>query len=68
VVSLFAGTRGYLDNIDVGQVGRFESQMLSEMKSREPGILESIRNDREIKPDVEKLLVTFMDNFMKSFA
>ncbi|MBN9561931.1 MAG: F0F1 ATP synthase subunit alpha [Alphaproteobacteria bacterium] len=68
VVSLFAGTRGYLDNIDVGQVGRFETQMLSELKSREPGILESIRNDREIKPDVEKLLVTFMDNFMKSFA
>jgi F-type H+-transporting ATPase subunit alpha len=42
--------------------------MLSELKSREPVILESIRNDREIKPDVEKLLVNFMDNFMKSFA
>jgi len=68
VISLFAGTRGYLDSIDVGKVGQFETQVLSELKSREPGILDSIRNDREIKPDVEKLLVTFLDNFAKTFA
>jgi F-type H+-transporting ATPase subunit alpha len=68
VISLFAGTRGYLDSIDVAKVGQYESQVLSELKSREPGILDAIRNDREIKPDVEKLLVTFMDNFAKTFA
>jgi F-type H+/Na+-transporting ATPase subunit alpha len=68
VISLFAGTRGYLDNIEVSKVGQFETQVLSELKSREPAILDSIRNDREIKPDVEKLLVTFMDNFAKTFA
>ena len=38
------------------------------MKSREPTILESIRTDLEIKPDTEKKLTTFMDNFSKSFA
>ncbi len=68
VVSLFAGTRGYLDGIDVGKVGPFESQMMSELKSREPGILDAIRNDRELKPETEKSLVTFMDGFAKSFA
>ncbi len=68
VVSLFAGTRGYLDGIDVGKVGPFENQMLSEMKSREPGILDAIRDDREIKPETEKSLVAFMDGFAKSFA
>jgi F-type H+-transporting ATPase subunit alpha len=68
VVSLFAGTRGYLDGIEVGKVGPFESQMMSELKSREPGILESIRNERELKPETEKSLVAFMDGFAKSFA
>ena len=56
VVAIFAGVRGYLDKIDVGRVGAFEAQLLSEMKSREPAILEAIRTDLEIKPDTEKKL------------
>jgi F-type H+-transporting ATPase subunit alpha len=68
VVAIFAGVRGYLDKIDIGRVGTFESQILSEIKARAPEILESIRNDREIKPDVEKALIAFLDNFAKSFV
>src|SRR6202042_3424008 len=41
---------------------------LTELKSREPGILDAIRTDLEIKPDVEKRLTAFLDNFAKSFA
>src|SRR5262244_2318229 len=51
VVAIFAGVRGYLDRIDVGRVGAFESMLLAEIKSREPGILDAIRTDLEIKPD-----------------
>ena len=68
VVAIFAGVRGYLDKIDVGRVGAFESQLLSELKSREPAILEAIRTDLEIKPDTEKKLTAFLDNFAKSFT
>ena len=68
VISLYAGTRGYLDNIDVGKVGEFERRMLSDLKVREPGVLDSIRDSREMKPDVEKALVSFMDGFAKTFA
>src|SRR5579863_1507376 len=68
VVAIFAGVRGYLDKIDLSQVGRFEGGVLSEMKSREPAILEAIRTDLEIKPETEKKLLAFMDNFAKSFA
>jgi len=68
VVAIFSGVRGYLDKIDIGQIGKFEASMLSEMKSREPGILEAIRKDAEIKPDTEKKLVAFMDGFAKSFS
>jgi F-type H+-transporting ATPase subunit alpha len=68
VLVIFAGVRGYLDKIAIGQIGAFESRMLSEIKSREPGIIESIRTDRELKKDVEAKLVTFLDAFAKSFA
>src|SRR6201991_2941927 len=62
VVAIFAGVRGYLDRIDLGRVGAFESQLLSELKSREPSVLEAIRTDLEIKPDTEKKLTGFLDN------
>ena len=68
VISLYAGTKGYLDAIPVGKVGEFESRLLSELKVREPAVLASIRDTRELKPDMEKTLVSFMDGFAKTFS
>ena len=68
MVSIFAGTRGYLDAIPVGKVGEFERRALSELKTRDPGVLESIRTAREITPATEKSLVGFLDGFAKTFA
>jgi F-type H+/Na+-transporting ATPase subunit alpha len=68
VVAIFAGVRGYLDKIEVGKIGRFEQQLLVELKAREPGILDAIRAEREIKPETEKKLIAFLDAFTKSFA
>ena len=68
VISLYAGTKGYLDGIDVGKIGEFERRMISELKAREPSVLEGIRDSREMKPDVEKTLASFMDGFAKNFA
>jgi F-type H+-transporting ATPase subunit alpha len=68
VISLFAGTRGYLDRITVAQVGEFERRLLADMKARSPDIVEAIRTDREIKKETEAKLVAFLDDFAKSFG
>ncbi len=68
VAVIFAGTRGYLDDVEVNRITDYEQQMRSEIKAREPGILESIRTDREIKPETEKKLEDFLASFGKSFA
>jgi F-type H+/Na+-transporting ATPase subunit alpha len=68
VAAIFTGVRGYLDKIPVNRVGAFEQMFIGELKAKEPGILEAIRTANEIKPDVEKQLVAFLDNFSKSFA
>jgi F-type H+-transporting ATPase subunit alpha len=67
VASIFAGTRGYLDKIDLNKVVAFEHQFLSDLRASGNGILESIRNDREIKKDVEKKLEDFLADFVKRF-
>ncbi len=68
VISIYTGTKGYLDKIPVGRVGEYERRMLSELRVKEPGVLSGIRDSREMKPDVEKTLVAFLDGFTKSFV
>jgi F-type H+-transporting ATPase subunit alpha len=68
VVSIFAGTRGYLDTIAVADVGRFESSMLRELRSSHSELLTAIRSEQEISPAVEKELSEFLDAFVKTFA
>jgi F-type H+-transporting ATPase subunit alpha len=67
VVVIFAGTRGYLDKIEIGRVGAFERQLLGELKAQGE-IIEAIRSAREIKKDVEAKLVSFLDDFTKRFT
>jgi F-type H+/Na+-transporting ATPase subunit alpha len=68
VVSIFAGTRGYLDKVDVAQVTRYEAAMLAELRSSKPKIIEAIRSKRELASDTEKELSAFLDGFTKTFA
>jgi len=68
VASIFAGTRGFLDRVEVPNVGRFEQSFLSELKSKRPAILESIRDKRELTADTEKELMTFLDEFARTFV
>jgi F-type H+-transporting ATPase subunit alpha len=68
VVSIFAGTRGYLDKLEIGQVTRYEAALLSEVKARAPQLLQSIRDKRELTADTEKALAGFLDNFAQTFA
>jgi len=68
VVSIFAGTRGYLDTIPVSEVSRFEASMLRELGATHPELLVAIRTEQEISPAVEKELSDFLDAFVKTFA
>jgi F-type H+-transporting ATPase subunit alpha len=68
VVSIFAGTRGYLDKIEVANIGRFEQSMLSEIKARAPEILKAIREQGELSRATEEQLKAFLDDFTKTFV
>ncbi len=68
VVSIFAGTRGYLDTVAVQDVGRFEAAMLRELGATHPELMVAIRTEQEISPGVEKELSDFLDAFVKTFA
>jgi F-type H+-transporting ATPase subunit alpha len=68
VISIYAGVRGYLDKIAVNQVGKFEGELLRSIRSKNPEILESLRKDKQITPDLETKLKATLDTFAASFA
>ena len=68
VISIFAGVRGYLDGIDLRDVGRFEQGLLAEMRAKGGDLLETIRTEREISKDTEEKLKSFFDGYAKAFA
>ncbi len=68
VISVFAGTRGYLDGIPVADVGRFEAELLAGIKATAPEIITAIENDQQIKPETEKSLIAFIETMLRTFG
>ncbi|MBV8984764.1 MAG: F0F1 ATP synthase subunit alpha, partial [Acidimicrobiia bacterium] len=54
VISIFAGTRGFIDDLPVGDVRRFEAELLEEFRSRYSDLLGDIRETKAL-PDEDKL-------------
>lgn len=68
VVSLYTATKGYLDEIPVGDVTRFEREFLAFMVSNHPEVLESIRTTKELTADNEAALKNSIEKFRNSFS
>ena len=68
VVSIFAGTNGYLDGFPVEAVTRFEQAMLAEMRSAHPQLLEALRNEKQLTDDIKSKLKAALDGFAKTFS
>jgi F-type H+-transporting ATPase subunit alpha len=68
VVSLFAGTRGYLDKLKLSDVTRFEKELLGSLRASGAEILAAIRDTKKLDKDVEEKLTAFLDQFTARFA
>ncbi|MNI30708.1 ATP synthase subunit alpha [compost metagenome] len=68
VVSLYTAVKGYLDDIPLGDVRRFEAEFLSFVKSQHEEVLQSIRDTKDLVADNEAKLKDVIEKFKKGFA
>ena len=68
VVSIYAGTRGYLDKLNVSDVGRFEEELLRFMRDEHADLLATIREEKEISDESGEKLKSAVDAFASAFA
>ena len=67
VVSLFAGTQGYLDNVSVEDVGRFEEGLLDLVKSQHSGLLADIVSSGTVDEEtLNSIIGSYSENFESS--
>ena len=69
VCMIFAGTNGYLDNIDLKDVGRYEAELLSFLRNKHADLLAWITDeDPKIKGDAADKVKAVLDEFAADFA
>src|SRR5262252_1513758 len=67
VVSVWAGTNGYLDDVPVDDVSRFEAEFLDDVGRKHAGIYDSIRETGQLSEDTATALKDAIDQFRRGF-
>jgi F-type H+/Na+-transporting ATPase subunit alpha len=65
---IFAGVNGYLDNIPVKDVGRFEAGLLANLRGPNKAVLDEIRSTKDLGDATKAKLKDVLDAFVKTFA
>jgi F-type H+-transporting ATPase subunit alpha len=68
VASIYAGTNGFIDGIEVGAVTRYEAAMLSYLRSDHADVLKTIRETKTLDDDTAAKLKAALTEFGKTFA
>ena len=67
MVSVWAGTSGFLDDVPVGDVGRFEEEFLGTLGRKHEGIYQSISETGELSEDTTTALKDAIEQFRRGF-
>lgn len=68
IVSLYAAKHGYLKNVAIDQVCRYEEELLSFVRRQHPEILQAIDTKKEIDDELDGQLKTALNAFGAQFA
>ena len=65
---IYAGTRGYLDNIPVSAVGKFEQGLLADLHANHSSVLSDIATQKKLTDEIEGRLKAAIDSFAAGFS
>ncbi len=68
VMSLFAGIEGYLDDVPVRSVSRWESDFLTFIREKKPQVREALERAQKMNPQIEADLRAAITEFKSSLA
>ena len=67
VASIYAATRGHMDDVPVEQIRKFEDDMLTFMRDTRKDVLDAIKDKKVIDEAVEKALTEAITAFKQGW-
>ncbi len=67
IVSIYAGTKGYLDEIPVEYVGKFEKELYQYIEDYSPEIYDEIKTKKDIDKLLDEKISKTLEEFLKKF-
>ncbi len=67
IAIIYAGVKGYLDDVPVEDIRRFESEFLNHLHVNNQNLLDKIDVEMKLSDEIEEQLVTEITNFVKGF-
>jgi len=68
VVVIYAGVNGYLDKIEIADIGRYERDLLTLMHGKEKALLDMIASEKSLSDEIEAKLKPIIENFTEHFV
>ncbi|MBI1235023.1 F0F1 ATP synthase subunit alpha [Hyphobacterium sp. SN044] len=68
VCVIYAGTRGYLDKLDIADVRRYEEELLRLLHGDEAKLLKTIREEKKLSDETEAKLRSVLETFTANFG
>jgi F-type H+-transporting ATPase subunit alpha len=67
IISIYAGTRGHMDEVPVDRVREFEVGLLNFVRDRKPELLTKIREVADLTSDIEESIKSAITTYKASF-
>jgi F-type H+-transporting ATPase subunit alpha len=68
VASIYAGVRGYLDDVDVNKIHAFEKELLIHLRNFYPNVIVAINRDGALSEENENALKAALDEVIMKFS
>ena len=68
VISIFVGTSGGLDDLEVSAVGKFETEFLAFIRSRHADLRKQIEDSKQMSPEDGEALTAALKEFKTTFS
>jgi F-type H+/Na+-transporting ATPase subunit alpha len=68
IISIYAGTKGFLDTVELPKVPAFEKAMLEYFQTSAKGVWDAINEAKALNDEVEKQLVDALNNFKAGWS
>jgi len=66
ILILVAADRGYLDELPLAEVGRYEADLWAFAQAEHRGVIRHIEGDRELTPEIERAITAMLDAFQET--